>query len=1080
MAPSSNAEDTGGTGATAAVTSEMPTGTATDGQENDHDHDHGHDHLFKVSSHMSKEMLLTIAERVAEETKIVLAPFGVPPDLLEQFTTENQFVELCAGKFHDAVDIISRAVYEELGVSETIMALTVHMWTDEKRDQACVDAMDLVGNALRSLYRLHKAIELPLDLDEEVMLEMATATLEALSSTEAETAAAAPAAATTTTTTAAKAPADDNDDADDDGNRREGSGVHPKGETSPSTPTSSRAWTANMHIETVLALGFSLPKAASTLESTAQRRQVLKKTHGALSRSVLALKQRAAAATASVATMANTEDTADLKGGRWTQLELQGMAEAMLTDPAYQNSNAARQFRTIVPQIYDTCPLLTALPRQPKKKTKPSRVVQSEDVRNDVTDDGDAIRTTARNDAAVDGGVKDDDDDDVNDDGDVGDNHDDGTAAARNDDDGGGGEIGVKSSNDDGGVANGGADGGDGGGDAGVKDGNDDDGAVNGGDGGGGDDDGIAQNGDDVAEEDDVATAEEADALARGKAALRSFSDGERFLSYGSLPRAETLFTTCLRTLPLGHRLFPKTLAFRAQTRFLQVEGKQGQAENMQRRLKTLKDQIDYWEKTNPPANEPAAENGNCGDGVPAWVGQQKTTYEALLASHHNLDAEIAGLIQASLRDCEAALGIDKECGPAYFWRAKNNEETARVQERERARVAAAAVTKATEEKKNVDTTAVEEKTSVETTAVEEKMSVDTTAVEEKTAVETTAVEKKTVQETTAVEKKTVAETTAVEGETAVEATTLEAHRSVLSDFVAAFLLGDSCAPEIAQCIHLSSADVGRLLAKEIWDQRQADKNNTDGETMAPTAPSGETDTTTDHAASWMAESYLRSFRSEHPDSLRQHIKWFHETGCCRKDDALSEEGGGGGGGGVAGQIYALLTASVEQKQAKTFREARSSLSSANALLTELWRERILTDKQRHFAAHVLHQLASVEYLMADSATAVVLLNEALAKAPTCPHVHAKLGALLGEIQEMEEAERVFKAGIDLHKESPKNGERNSSGESASDCYFQYAQLLLSRQRYREAVALCRQGLELHDSMPFGTSAVHAISKHPL
>jgi hypothetical protein len=38
--------------------------------------------------------------------------------------------------------------------------------------------MDLVGNALRSLYRLHRAIELPLHLDETAMLQLATATLQ--------------------------------------------------------------------------------------------------------------------------------------------------------------------------------------------------------------------------------------------------------------------------------------------------------------------------------------------------------------------------------------------------------------------------------------------------------------------------------------------------------------------------------------------------------------------------------------------------------------------------------------------------------------------------------------------------------------------------------------------------------------------------------------------------------------------------------------------------------------------------------------------------------------------------------------
>nr|CCA20240.1 Mitochondrial Protein Translocase (MPT) Family puta [Albugo laibachii Nc14] len=119
--------------------------------------------FFGMPSALSRDQFLQITNNILCYASFVLAPLGFPNFIRRRYTCA-EFLSQTQVLVQDILEVCSDVAYEEFGVDETLMALSLHKWTEEVRDSECIEQIKTIGQLAQSLFELPRAVEIPLHL----------------------------------------------------------------------------------------------------------------------------------------------------------------------------------------------------------------------------------------------------------------------------------------------------------------------------------------------------------------------------------------------------------------------------------------------------------------------------------------------------------------------------------------------------------------------------------------------------------------------------------------------------------------------------------------------------------------------------------------------------------------------------------------------------------------------------------------------------------------------------------------------------------------------------------------------------
>lgn len=119
--------------------------------------------FFEMPSALSRNQFLQITNNILCYASFALAPFGLP-DLIRKRYTCAEFLSQTQVLVQDILEVCSDVAYEEFGVDETSMALSLHKWTEEVRDPECIEQIKAIGRLAQTLFELPRVVEIPLHL----------------------------------------------------------------------------------------------------------------------------------------------------------------------------------------------------------------------------------------------------------------------------------------------------------------------------------------------------------------------------------------------------------------------------------------------------------------------------------------------------------------------------------------------------------------------------------------------------------------------------------------------------------------------------------------------------------------------------------------------------------------------------------------------------------------------------------------------------------------------------------------------------------------------------------------------------
>ncbi|CAM9430866.1 unnamed protein product [Choristocarpus tenellus] len=115
---------------------------------------------FGVAAPLDRQLFLDITLEVLEKSLLVFCPFGIPKYLRASFNTEDAFIRRFSPRFRQILEAVSEAVYAHQGVSESEMAVTLHRYVEEEKDEEVMAAIAAMGDALRQVYSPPRIVEL--------------------------------------------------------------------------------------------------------------------------------------------------------------------------------------------------------------------------------------------------------------------------------------------------------------------------------------------------------------------------------------------------------------------------------------------------------------------------------------------------------------------------------------------------------------------------------------------------------------------------------------------------------------------------------------------------------------------------------------------------------------------------------------------------------------------------------------------------------------------------------------------------------------------------------------------------------
>lgn len=117
--------------------------------------------FFTIVEPTLLETLLSASREVLETSLLIFAAFGLPRCMKLAYATEAAFVEAYGARFRTIVEGVSESVYKRSGVTESQMAVTIHKYVEELKDEQATSTIMALTNALQSLYNPPKYLELP-------------------------------------------------------------------------------------------------------------------------------------------------------------------------------------------------------------------------------------------------------------------------------------------------------------------------------------------------------------------------------------------------------------------------------------------------------------------------------------------------------------------------------------------------------------------------------------------------------------------------------------------------------------------------------------------------------------------------------------------------------------------------------------------------------------------------------------------------------------------------------------------------------------------------------------------------------
>ncbi|ETK88939.1 hypothetical protein F441_11268 [Phytophthora nicotianae CJ01A1] len=128
--------------------------------------------FFDMPSPVSKDEFLDASRTIFRVVSFVLAPFGFPASLRKKRSLQEVKTQ-CGSLFQDVIEVCSDLIYQEKGLNEGAMAMSVHKWVEEKHDHECTAQVKAINELWEVLYTPPAVVEVP-DLSEDHVFELAT------------------------------------------------------------------------------------------------------------------------------------------------------------------------------------------------------------------------------------------------------------------------------------------------------------------------------------------------------------------------------------------------------------------------------------------------------------------------------------------------------------------------------------------------------------------------------------------------------------------------------------------------------------------------------------------------------------------------------------------------------------------------------------------------------------------------------------------------------------------------------------------------------------------------------------------
>ncbi|CEG35653.1 Translocase of outer mitochondrial membrane complex, subunit TOM70/TOM72 [Plasmopara halstedii] len=127
---------------------------------------------FDMPSPISKVEFLDVSRTIFRVVSFVLAPFGFPDSLHEKRSLQEVKTQ-CGSLFQDVLEVCSDLIYQEKGLNEGAMAMSVHKWVEENHDRDCTSCIKAINELWDVLYTPPSVLEVP-DLTEDQIVALAT------------------------------------------------------------------------------------------------------------------------------------------------------------------------------------------------------------------------------------------------------------------------------------------------------------------------------------------------------------------------------------------------------------------------------------------------------------------------------------------------------------------------------------------------------------------------------------------------------------------------------------------------------------------------------------------------------------------------------------------------------------------------------------------------------------------------------------------------------------------------------------------------------------------------------------------
>lgn len=128
---------------------------------------HNSREYYVMPQAVDKEEFLRISGEISKLCSFVLAPLGFPHAIRELEPMEV-FTSRCQAIYQTVVEVVSDIVYKKFGIDESIMALSTHLWIEEKSDRDAREALAMLNNTVRTMFQPPNVVQVPNIPDHQV------------------------------------------------------------------------------------------------------------------------------------------------------------------------------------------------------------------------------------------------------------------------------------------------------------------------------------------------------------------------------------------------------------------------------------------------------------------------------------------------------------------------------------------------------------------------------------------------------------------------------------------------------------------------------------------------------------------------------------------------------------------------------------------------------------------------------------------------------------------------------------------------------------------------------------------------